>query len=85
MELALPRTIAASRLPSLRGGSGSRTLPPTSPGRSAAKETSSSLLRAMARRQPPSARLNGSVGDSLAGALGLLLDAMAVLVSLVDR
>ena len=43
------------RLPpcrSLRGGSGSRALPPIRPGRSAAKVTSSSGLRASARRQP---------------------------------
>ena len=37
---------------SLRDGSGSRTLPPTSPGRSAANDTSSSGLRAIARTQP---------------------------------
>ena len=64
---------------SLRGGSGSRTLPPIRPGRSAAKETSSSGLRAIARRQPVTARLNGSVGDSLADGLVLMLEAMALL------
>ena len=37
------------------------------PGRSAAKVTSSSGLRAIARRQPATARLNGSVGRFLAG------------------
>ena len=71
---ALPRTIAASARVSLRGGSGSRTLPPTRPGRSAANVTSSSAFLAMARRQPVTARLNGSVGDSLRCAFGLLLD-----------
>ena len=76
MESAWPRTIAASALPSLRGGSGSRTLPPIRPGRSAAKETSSSGLRASARRQPVTARLNGSVGDSFADGLVLMLEAM---------
>jgi hypothetical protein len=30
----------------------------------------------MARRQMPTARLNGSVGDSLAGFLGLMLELM---------
>ena len=75
-ESAWPRTIAASCRVSLRGGSGSRTLPPTSPGRSAANETSSSGLRAIARRQPVTARLNGSVGDSLLCAFGLMLEDM---------
>ena len=71
---ALPRTIAASARVSLRAGSGSRTLPPTRPGRSAANETSSSAFLAMARRQLVTARLNGSVGDSLLCAFGLLLE-----------
>ena len=51
---------------SLRGGSGSRALPPTRPGRSAAKRNLELGLRAIARRQPVTARLNGSVGDSFA-------------------
>ena len=63
IESAWPRTIAASARDSLRGGSGSRALPPIRPGRSAAKATSSSGLRAIARRQPATARLNGSVGN----------------------
>ena len=71
IESAWPRTIAASALPSLRGGSGSRTLPPIRPGRSAANDTSRSGLRAIARRQPVTARLNGSVGDSFADDLAL--------------
>ena len=62
---------------SLRGGSGRRALPPTMPGRSAAKETSSSGLRAIARRHPVTARLNGSVGDSFDGFLGLMFDDIA--------
>ena len=49
---------------------------PASPGRSAANATSMSLLPAMARRQTPTARLNGSVGASLAGFLGLMLELM---------
>src|SRR5262249_37377043 len=76
MEWGWPRTIAASGPESLRGGSGSRALPPTMPGRSAAKETSSSGLRAIARRQPVTARLNGSVGLSLTVLLPLMLDDM---------
>src|SRR5262245_19339552 len=71
MESAWPRTIAASWAESLRAGSGRRTLPPTTPGRSAANATSSSPLRAIARRHPVTARLNGSVGDSRLGVLGL--------------
>src|SRR5215472_13267011 len=77
IESACPRTIAASGPLSLRGGSGSRALPPTMPGRSAAKPTSRSGLRAMARRQPVTARLNGSVGLSLARGLPLMFDDMA--------
>src|ERR1700686_1371360 len=65
--------MAASAAESLRGGSGRRALPPTMPGRSAAKPTSRSGLRAIARRQPVTARLNGSIGLSGAGALVLLL------------
>ena len=76
MESALPRTIAASALLSLRGGSGSRTLPPIRPGRSAAKLTSRSGLRASARRQPVTARLNGSVGNSFDDGLLLMLEAI---------
>ena len=45
-------------------------------GRSAAKATSSSGLRAMARRQPVTARLNGSVGEFLDEGFDLLLEAM---------
>ncbi len=73
---ALPRTIAASALLSLRGGSGSRTLPPIRPGRSAANETSRSGLRASARKQPVTARLNGSVGDSFDDGLLLIFEAI---------
>src|SRR5580704_3671131 len=69
--------MATSAAESLRGGSGKRALPPTMPGRSAAKATSRSGLRAIARRQPVTARLNGSVGLSLAGALPLLLVVIA--------
>src|SRR5215831_1293991 len=76
MASAWPRTTAASALPSLRGGSGKRTLPPNSPGRSAAKATSSSGLRASARKQPVTARLKGSVGDSFEDGLILMLEAM---------
>ncbi len=71
---AWPRTMAASAAVILRGGSGSRALPPTIPGRSAANETSSSGWRAMARRHPVTARLNGSVGASLAGVLVLMFE-----------
>ena len=74
MESAWPRTIAASRLVILRAGSGSRALPGASPGRSAAKLTSSSGCRAIAFRQAETARLNGSVGASLAPVRNLLLD-----------
>src|SRR4029453_7210240 len=74
MESAWPRTIAASAPLSFRGGSGRRALPATIPGRSAAKATSSSRLRAIARRHPVTARLNGSVGDSFDGLLGLMFD-----------
>src|SRR5258708_15183970 len=73
---AWPRTIAASAAVSLRGGSGSRALPPAIPGRSAANATSSSGRRAMARRHPVTARLNGSFGASLAGVLGLMFEDM---------
>src|SRR5215469_7127875 len=74
---AWPRTIAASRSLSRRGGSGKRALPPTSPGRSEAKLTSRSPLPAIALRQIPTARLNGSVGASLVAPFGLMLDDMA--------
>src|SRR3569833_1756910 len=46
------------------------------PGRSAAKETSRSGLRESARIAPETARLNGSVGDSLAGVLPLIFEAI---------
>src|SRR4051812_15289686 len=71
--------MAASGPVSLRGGSGSRAFPVIRPGRSAAKPTSRSGLRAIARRQPGTARLNGSFGDSLAGGLGLILEDIAYL------
>ena len=74
MASAWPRTIAASGPLSLRGGSGRRALPPTMPGRSAANETSSSGFLAIARRQPVTARLNGSVGLSLPELLLLRLE-----------
>src|SRR5215813_7609194 len=77
IESAWPRTIAASARDILRGGSGSRALPPTMPGRSAANDTSSSGWRAIARRQLVTARLNGSVGASLTGPLGLELEDIA--------
>src|SRR4051812_23954685 len=64
IESAWPRTIAASRLVIFRAGSGSRALPGARPGRSAAKVTSSSGFRAIARRHDVTARLNGSVGAS---------------------
>src|SRR5581483_9396758 len=66
--------MAASWRVSLRAGSGRRTLLPDRLGRSAANETSRSPLRAMARRQPITDRLNGSVGDSFDGVLGLMFD-----------
>ncbi len=78
IESAWPRTIAASSGVSLRGGSGSRALPPDMPGRSAANDTSRSCRRAMARRHPVTARLKGSVGASFAGDLGLMLVDMPV-------
>src|SRR5208283_4306048 len=71
--------MAASPSLSRRGGSGSRALPPASPGRSAAKATSMSPLPAIARRQTPTARLNGSVGASFAEFLGLMLEVIALL------
>src|ERR1035437_1847717 len=73
---AWPRTIAASPLLSLRGGSGSLTFPLIRPGRSAANDTSRSGLRAIARRQPAIARLNGSVGESFDDGLLLMLEAI---------
>src|ERR1700754_2170338 len=76
IESACPRTIAASFRVSLRAGSGSRALPGESPGRSAAKVTSSSGCLAMARKQDVTARLNGSVGDSLEPVLNLILDVL---------
>src|SRR3989442_3286882 len=78
IESAWPRTMAASRVLSLRGGSGSRALPAASPGRSAANPTSSSGRLAIARRQPATARLNGSVGASLPGFFGLVLELIAI-------
>src|SRR5262249_3737089 len=74
IEARWPGTIAASGPLSFRGGSGRRALPPTIPGRSAAKATSSSGLRAIARRHPVTARLNGSVGEAFDGFLGLMFD-----------
>ena len=79
IESACPRTIAASVALSLRAGSGSRALPPTMPGRSAAKPTSRSGFFAIARMQPVTARLNGSVGLSFAVGFGLMLEDMMVL------
>jgi hypothetical protein len=73
IESAWPRTIAASRFDSLRGGSGSRALPGARPGRSAANETSSSGCLAIARKHDVTARLNGSVGASRLANLPLLL------------
>src|SRR5271169_1024933 len=81
IESAWPRTMAASRSLSRRGGSGRRTLPPARPGRSEAKLTSSSPLPAMARRHTPTARLNGSVGASLALLFGLMFEFIALLLS----
>src|SRR5436189_3631173 len=74
MESAWPRTIAASRLVIFRAGSGSLALPGARPGRSAAKVTSSSGARAIARKHDVTARLNGSVGASLDPVRNLLLD-----------
>src|SRR5947209_17457751 len=74
MESAWPRTMAASRLVILRAGSGSRALPGARPGRSAANVTSSSGVRAIARRQAVTARLNGSVGASFAPVRNLMFD-----------
>src|SRR5450631_3699163 len=73
IESAWPRTMAASRRVILRAGSGSRALPGDSPGRSAAKLTSSSGLFAIALRQADTARLNGSVGASLDPVRNLVL------------
>jgi len=76
----MPRTIAASVALSLRAGSGSRTLPPTMPGRSAAKPTQDpALRRSLACSPSPSARLNGSVGLSLAVDFGLMWEDMTAL------
>src|SRR5262249_8747384 len=74
IESAWPRTIAASVPLSFRGGSGRRALPPTIPGRSAAKATSSSGLRAIARRHPVTARLHGAGGGAFGGGLGFEFD-----------
>src|ERR1700685_4169363 len=68
--------MAASRSFSRRGGSGNRALLAAMPGRSAANETSRSPLPAIARKQTPTARLNGSVGASLDGAFGLEVEDM---------
>src|SRR5262252_2619778 len=46
----------------------------------AAHETSSSGWRAMARRHPVTARLNGSFGASLAGVLGLMFEDMSLTI-----
>ncbi len=69
----MPRVTATSLRVILRGGSGSRAFSPESIGRSAAKFTSSSGLPAMARMQPMTARLNGSVGPSRPGGASFLL------------
>src|SRR5581483_9901200 len=74
IESACPRTIAASRLVILRGGSGNRALPGDKPGRSAANDTSSSGFLAIARRHAVTERLNGSVGASLGPERNLLFD-----------
>src|ERR1700745_1571704 len=79
VESAWPRTMAASRRVILRAGSGSRALPGASPGRSAAKLTSSSGVRAIARRQDVTARLNGSVGASFDPVRNLELDVVIAL------
>src|ERR1700744_5393474 len=74
MESAWPRTTAASRLLSLRAGSGNRALPGARPGRSAANVTSNSGALAMARRHDVTARLNGSVGASFDPVRNFVLD-----------
>src|SRR5262249_14329701 len=75
IESACPRTIAASAAVGLREGSGSRPLPPAAPRRPAAEPASRAGFLAIAPRQPLTARLNGSVGLSLAAvSLGLMLD-----------
>src|SRR3954469_7905875 len=84
MESAWPRTIAASRLVIFRAGSGSRALPGASPGRSAAKLTSSSGALAIAFRQEATERLNGSVGASL-GLRNLELDVVLISISPSSR
>src|SRR5919206_824871 len=65
MESEWPRMTATSCGLSLRGGSGRRALSPIRAGRSDAKATSRSLLRAMARIVPAIARFSGSLGASL--------------------
>src|SRR5215469_11353553 len=85
IESACPRTMAASRSLSRRGGSGRRALPPMSPGRSEAKLTSRSPLPAIALRQIPTARLNGSVGASFAALFGLILEFMLFSLSPLTR
>src|ERR1700758_1633511 len=80
IESACPRTIAASRRVILRAGSGNRALPGASPGRSAAKLTSSSGAFAIARRQDVTARLNGSVGASFDPVRNLLLEVVIFVV-----
>src|SRR5690242_8164649 len=84
-ESEWPRTIAASARVSLRGGSGSLALPPARPGRSAANETSRSGFWAIARMQPVTARLNGSVGDSRLDGLLLMLEAITAPRALGQR
>ena len=64
MESALPRRIATSCGVSRRGGSGRRALSPMSAGRSEAKVTSRSGLRAIAFMQPAMERFSGSAGAS---------------------
>ena len=54
-------------------------------GRSEAKLTSRSPLPAMARRQTPTARLNGSVGASFVVLFGLIFEVMALSLSPAGR
>ena len=65
MESALPRSTATSCGVSRRGGSGRRALSwPMSTGRSEAKATSRSGLRAIAFMVPAIERFSGSAGAS---------------------
>jgi hypothetical protein len=67
---------AASLPVILRGGSGRRARLATMPGRSEANTTSRSGRRAIARKHVVTARLSGSVGDSLPEGLALLVSDM---------